>query len=70
MKIEKKFNTTTFKDVLPGAVFRDADGTIYLKFDDYYYKYAYNAIALDNGSLVNFNDNEKVEILKDAILTY
>lgn len=72
MKIEKKFNTTAFKDVLPGAVLRDEDGAIYLKLD-YCYKSTssvlYNAVALDHGSLVNFNDNERVEILDSAILT-
>lgn len=74
MKINKKFNTTTFRDVRPGAVFQDTEGTVYMKLDTCY-KFAsvtlYNAVVLENGSLVYFADEtEKVEVLDDAILNY
>lgn len=73
MKIEKK-PITRFKDIPSGAIFKDAEDTIYMKLDACY-KHAsivlYNAVVLENGSLVYFDDqNEKVEILENAVLTY
>lgn len=73
MKIEKK-STTCFKDIPAGAVFRDTESTVYMKLDACY-KHAsivlYNTVVLENGSLVYFDDqNEKVEILENAVLTY
>lgn len=76
MKLEKRSNANLvpFKNVPAGAVFRDTENTVYMKLDACY-KHAsivlYNAVVLENGSLVYFDDqNEKVEVLDDAILTY
>lgn len=73
MKIKKE-PVTRFKDIPVGAVFRDTKNTVYMKLDACY-KHAsialYNAVVLENGSLVYFDDqNEKVEILENAVLTY
>jgi len=65
MKIEVKQNRNgvLFKDVYAGVVF---------KYDDYYYIKAsntfrceganYNAVALDDGDLASFEDNDEVFI--------
>lgn len=73
MKINKK-STTRFKDISAGTVFRDTKGTIYMKLDCCY-KHAsiilYNTINLENGSLTYIDDQEEnVEVLDDAVLTY
>jgi len=73
MKINKK-STTRFKDISAGAVFRDTKGTVYMKLDCCY-KHAsiilYNTINLENGSLTYIDDQEEnVEVLDDAVLTY
>jgi hypothetical protein len=73
MKINKK-PTTRFKDIPTGAVFRDTKGTIYMKLDCCY-KHAsiilYNTVNLENGSLTYIDDQEEdVEVLDDAVLTY
>ena len=75
MKIEKKSvaNVVLFENVPEGDVFKDENGVIYMKLDIFYRtgSVGYNAINLENGSLVYFgNLDEKVEVLKDAVLTY
>lgn len=77
MRIEKKNskNIVTFKDVPKGSVFKDEDGTVYMKL---YYSYKvglaaqYDSVLIENGSLVSFGDRneEAVEILPDAVLIY
>ena len=81
MKINKK-STTRFKDIPAGTVFRDTKGTIFrdtkgaicMKLDTCY-KHAsiilYNTIILENGSLTYIDDQEEdIEVLEDAVLTY
>ncbi len=77
MKIEEKppiVNISLFEDVPRGTVFKDEEGTIYMKLDSGYKSPdlvgLYNAVDLKYGILICFNDpNEEVEILKNAILT-
>ena len=77
MRIEKKNskNIVTFKDVPKGSIFKDEDGTVYMKLD-YSYKVGlaaqYDSALIENGSLVSFGDRneEAVEILPDAVLMY
>lgn len=73
MKLEKR-STTRFKDIPAGTVFRDTKGTICMKLDACY-KHAsiilYNTVILENGSLTYIDDQEEdVEVLEDAVLTY
>lgn len=70
MKIEKKNanNVFRFGDVKPGSVFKDKDGAVYMALHLEYGPR--NAVALDTGCLALFDENEKVEILYDAVLTY
>ena len=75
MKIVKENfkNIVSFENVPRGAVFEDEQGTIYMKLDSSYKagSVGYDAVVLENGSLVFFgNRDEKVEVLKDAVLTY
>ena len=75
MRIEKKNfkNIVSFENVPGGAVFEDEQGTIYMRLDSFYRtgSVGYDAVVLENGSLVFFgNRDEKVEVLKDAVLTY
>lgn len=73
MKINKK-STTYFKNVPAGAVFRDIEGTIYMKLDVCYKNASvvlYNAVILENGSLTYIEDRENdIEVLENAVLTY
>lgn len=76
MKIKRKniTNATLFEDVPAGTVFKDEEETVYMKLDFCYKNPSavlYNAVDLENGSLVYFNDpNEEVEVLENAVLTY
>lgn len=76
MKIERgnTNNIISFESVSMGTVFKDEEGTVYMKLDSCYKNSSavlYNAVDLENGSLVYFNDpNEKVEIFENAVLTY
>lgn len=79
MKIEKKniINTVPFEDVLAGVVFKDKNGAICMKFGNGYdfsnvspSNVSPNAINLDTGSLYLYGEEEEVEILEDAVLTY
>lgn len=75
MRIEKKNfkNIVSFENVPKGTVFKDENETIYMRLDSFYRtgSVGYDAVALENGSLVFFgNRDEKVEVLKDAVLTY
>ena len=76
MKIEKKSvaNVIPFKDVLGGVVFKDKNGAVCMKFESNYQgKFDVihrNAINLDTGSLYFYDNDEEVEILEDAVLTY
>lgn len=75
MKIEKKNfkNIVSFENVPKGTVFKDENETIYMRLDSFYRtgSVGYDAVVLENGSLVFFgNRDEKVEVLKDAVLTY
>lgn len=76
MRIEKKNfkNIVSFENVPRGAVFEDEQGTIYMKLDSSYKAGSavqYDSVILENGRLVFFsNRDEKIEILKDAVLTY
>lgn len=74
MKIERKNtdNILCFRDVNPGVVLKDSEGVIYMKLD---WKYgnattSRNAVVLEIGCLVFFCEDEEVEILPDAVLTY
>lgn len=72
MKIERKNtdNIFRFRDVNPGFVFKDEDGVIYMKLN--WENGPRNAVVLETGCLVFFcdDDDEEVEILYDAVLTY
>ncbi len=75
MRIEKKNskNIVSFENVPKGTVFKDENETIYMRLDSFYRtgSVGYDAVVLENGSLVFFgNRDEKVEVLKDAVLTY
>lgn len=76
MRIERgnTNNIISFENVSMGTVFKDEEGTVYMKLDSCYKNSStvlYNAVGLENGSLVYFNDpNEKVEIFENAVLTY
>lgn len=74
MKIEKKNpkKVVAFGDVLAGTVFRDKNEAVCMKIAGTYGQYILcrNAINLDTGSLYSYDDDEEVEILEDAILTY
>lgn len=74
MKIEKKdiVNTVPFEDVLAGVVFKDRNGAICMKFGKGYdfSNVSPNAINLDTGSLYLYGEEEEVEILENAVLTY
>lgn len=76
MKIVKENhkNTVTFKNVPRGAVFKDEEGTIYMRLDSPCKSapaVQYDSVILENGKLIFFsNRNEEVEVLEDAVLTY
>lgn len=74
MKIEKKSvaNIIPFGDVLEGVVFKDEYGAVCMKVAGNYEKSILyrNAIDLGKGSLYFYNDDEEVEVLENAVLTY
>lgn len=72
MKVEKKNpeKIVAFKDVLAGTVFKGATGMICMKLEAEYEELPRNAVNLNSGSLYLYDDDEQVEILKDAVLTY
>ena len=74
MKIEKKSvaNIIPFGDVNEGTVFKDKYEAVCMKVAGNYEKsvLSRNAIDLETGSLYLYEDDEKVEILEDAVLTY
>lgn len=76
MKIEKKSvnNFILFKDIPVGGVFKDWNEVICMKFEDNCEKFnmspTRNAINLSSGHFFLYDDEERVEFLKDAVLTY
>lgn len=74
MKIEKKSNANLvpFKNVPAGTVFKGAEGAVCIALDRGYINSApyYNAVNVINGKLWAYDDDEIVEILENAILTY
>lgn len=75
MKIEKKSlaNVVPFENLFGGVVFKDKNGAVCMKFESNYqgkFDIRRNAINLDTGSLYLYDDDEEVEVLEDAVLTY
>ena len=74
MKIEEKSvaNIIPFGDVPEGTVFKDKYEVVCMKVAGNYEKsvLSRNAIDLVTGSLYLYDDDEQVEILKDAVLMY
>lgn len=74
MKIEKKSvaNIIPFGDVPEGTVFKDKYEVVCMKVAGNYEKsvLSRNAIDLGTGSLYLYENDEEVEILEDAVLTY
>lgn len=74
MKIEKKYvaNIIPFGDVPEGTAFKDKYETVCMKVAGNYEKsvLSRNAIDLETGSFYLYEDDEEVEILEDAVLTY
>lgn len=73
MRIERKSpdNIFHFRDLSPGSVFKTRERSIYIKFDlKYGNSLLRNAVDLETGCPVLFDEDEEVEFLEKAILTY
>lgn len=74
MKLEKrsKANLVPFKNVPAGAAFKGVEGAVCIALNRGCINSApyYNAVNVINGKLWAYDDDEIVEILEDAVLTY